>query len=70
VAHATEDAETNVLGTINVLDGAASHGARRVVSSSTGGGLYGEADVLPELGRQLGFRDCGPLSLVSSLARE
>ena len=41
------DAQTNVGGIINVLDSARRHGARRVVNTSTGGGLYGDADVLP-----------------------
>jgi UDP-glucose 4-epimerase len=51
VRHSVEnpiaDATDNVLGTIAVLQAARAAGARRVVSSSTGGGLYGEADVLP-----------------------
>ncbi|MGH2892894.1 MAG: NAD-dependent epimerase/dehydratase family protein, partial [Solirubrobacteraceae bacterium] len=42
-----DDAQTNVLGTINVLEAARVTGARRVVNTSTGGGLYGDADVLP-----------------------
>ena len=41
------DAGSNVLGTINVLEAARAAGARRVVNTSTGGGLYGDADVLP-----------------------
>jgi UDP-glucose 4-epimerase len=41
------DARTNVLGAINVLEAARRHGARRVVNTSTGGGLYGDADALP-----------------------
>jgi UDP-glucose 4-epimerase len=41
------DARANVLGTITVLEAARRAGARRVVNSSTGGGLYGDADVLP-----------------------
>jgi UDP-glucose 4-epimerase len=41
------DADVNVLGTITVLEAARSAGCRRVVNSSTGGGLYGDADVLP-----------------------
>jgi UDP-glucose 4-epimerase len=41
------DAETNVLGTIAVLEAAHRVGARRVLNSSTGGGLYGEARVRP-----------------------
>jgi UDP-glucose 4-epimerase len=35
------------LGTIAVLEAARANGARRVVNTSTGGGLYGDADVLP-----------------------
>ena len=34
-------------GTIGVLEAARRVGARRVVNTSTGGGLYGDADVLP-----------------------
>jgi len=41
------DAQVNVVGAINVLDAARSSGARRVVNSSTGGGLYGDAELLP-----------------------
>jgi UDP-glucose 4-epimerase len=41
------DAGANVLGTIAVLEAARAAGARRVVNTSTGGGLYGIADVIP-----------------------
>jgi UDP-glucose 4-epimerase len=41
------DANVNVLGTIAVLEAARMAGTRRVVNSSTGGGLYGDAAVLP-----------------------
>ena len=41
------DAAVNVIGVINVLDAARAHGARRFIHSSTGGGLYGDAEVLP-----------------------
>src|SRR5205085_9781946 len=34
-------------GTIAVLEGARQSGCRRVVNTSTGGGLYGDIDVLP-----------------------
>jgi UDP-glucose 4-epimerase len=47
VERPVEDAQTNVLGTINVLEAARQAGVRRVVNTSTGGGLYGDADVLP-----------------------
>ncbi|MGH2861931.1 MAG: NAD-dependent epimerase/dehydratase family protein, partial [Solirubrobacteraceae bacterium] len=43
------DARSNVLGAINVLTAAHQHGATRVVNTSTGGGLYGDADSLPTL---------------------
>ena len=36
-----------MLGTIEVLEAARVVGARRVVNTSTGGGLYGDADVIP-----------------------
>ena len=47
VEHPDQDAASNVLGTINVLEAARAAGARRLVNSSTGGGLYGDAHVLP-----------------------
>jgi UDP-glucose 4-epimerase len=47
VAQPAGDAASNVLGSIAVLEAARASGARRIVNSSTGGGLYGDADVLP-----------------------
>jgi UDP-glucose 4-epimerase len=51
VRHSVEDpaadAEVNVLGAINVLAAANRFGAHRVVNTSTGGGLYGDAELLP-----------------------
>ncbi len=41
------DADVNVLGAISVLRAAHAAGVRRVVNTSTGGGLYGDASVLP-----------------------
>jgi UDP-glucose 4-epimerase len=41
------DAETNIGGMIAVLEAARRHGARRVVNTSTGGGIYGDAEVIP-----------------------
>jgi UDP-glucose 4-epimerase len=41
------DSNVNVIGTIRVLEAARSIGARRLVNSSTGGALYGDADVIP-----------------------
>jgi UDP-glucose 4-epimerase len=42
-----QDAEANVLGAIAVLEAARSFGALRMVNTSTGGGLYGEAERIP-----------------------
>jgi UDP-glucose 4-epimerase len=47
VSRPSDDASSNVLGTINVLEAARATGVRRLVNTSTGGGLYGDADVLP-----------------------
>lgn len=47
VSHPDRDARTNILGTIAVLEAARRYGARRLVFSSTGGGLYGDAKLLP-----------------------
>ena len=41
------DATINVGGTINVLQAAHRHGVARVVNSSTGGAIYGDAQPLP-----------------------
>jgi len=41
------DAQVNVQGTINVLDAALATGTGRLVYSSTGGALYGEAEAVP-----------------------
>jgi UDP-glucose 4-epimerase len=42
-----DDASANALGTISVLEAARAAAARRLVNTSTGGGLYGDADLLP-----------------------
>jgi UDP-glucose 4-epimerase len=47
VADPAADARVNVEGTLNVLAAAHAAGARRFVVSSTGGALYGEAQVVP-----------------------
>jgi UDP-glucose 4-epimerase len=47
VEHPADDAAVNVLGAIAMLEAARAVGARRVINSSTGGGLYGEAEIRP-----------------------
>ena len=41
------DAETNVVGTVNVLSACTNAGVRRVVFASTGGAIYGDTGVVP-----------------------
>jgi UDP-glucose 4-epimerase len=41
------DASVNVVGTINVLEAARVTGVGRVVNTSTGGAIYGDADQIP-----------------------
>jgi UDP-glucose 4-epimerase len=47
VAEPLLDTRINVLGTVNVLDACARADVRRVVFASSGGTLYGDADILP-----------------------
>ncbi len=47
VADPAFDAQVNVGGTINVLEAARRAGVRRVVNSSTGGAIYGDAATIP-----------------------
>jgi UDP-glucose 4-epimerase len=47
VADPGHDASVNVLGTIAVLEAALACGSRRVINTSTGGGLYGDSDLVP-----------------------
>jgi UDP-glucose 4-epimerase len=41
------DAQVNVLGTANLLQASARHGVGRFLFASTGGALYGDADLIP-----------------------
>ena len=47
VAQPAFDAEVNIVGTINVLEGARAAGSRKVVLAASGGTLYGESKKLP-----------------------
>src|SRR5919107_2861124 len=47
VADPAFDAQVNVGGTINVLEAARRAGVRRIVNSSTGGAIYGDAGTIP-----------------------
>lgn len=47
VADPLEDAETNLFGLLNLLEGAVEMGVPRLVFASSGGVIYGEAETLP-----------------------
>lgn len=47
VARPVFDADINVLGTLQVLEGARAAGTRRVVFAASGGTLYGEPETIP-----------------------
>jgi UDP-glucose 4-epimerase len=66
------DARLNVVGTVNVLEGAARAGASRLIFTSTGGAIYGEGAERPD---ELPFPEtapCEPFSIYgqSKLAAE
>jgi UDP-glucose 4-epimerase len=47
IEHPAIDASVNVVGTINVLEAARLAGVPRVVNTSTGGAIYGDAERIP-----------------------
>jgi UDP-glucose 4-epimerase len=47
VADPPFDAQVNVVGFLNLIESARTHGLKRVVFSSTGGAIYGEQDQFP-----------------------
>ncbi len=47
VRNPREDADINILGSLNLLEAAVRRGTRRVVFASTGGAMYGEQEELP-----------------------
>ena len=47
VEHPSADADINIAGFVNMLEGAAAGGVRRVVFASSGGVVYGDPDVIP-----------------------
>jgi UDP-glucose 4-epimerase len=47
VSDPLRDADINIKGLLNLLESAAKHGVRKVIFSSTGGAIYGEASEYP-----------------------
>lgn len=62
------DAEVNITGLINLLDCSVKYGVRKVIFSSSGGAIYGEADTIPT-GEEYTPRPLSPYA-VSKLASE
>lgn len=47
ISNPAEDAKINILGMLNLLENCVKYKIKKFVFSSTGGALYGEADILP-----------------------
>lgn len=47
VADPVEDAKTNIIGSLNILEHCKRHGVKKVIFASTGGAIYGDATVIP-----------------------
>jgi len=47
VADPVADAQINILGSLNILENARRHNVKKIVFTSTGGAIYGDADVVP-----------------------
>jgi UDP-glucose 4-epimerase len=59
IAKPAWDATINVAGTINVLEAARVNGVARVVNSSTGGAIYGDAKTIPSPESEPPFPEAG-----------
>ena len=42
-----EDARTNILGSVNVLENCRNFGVKKIIFTSTGGAIYGKANIIP-----------------------
>jgi len=47
VGNPAYDAGVNIIGSLNVYEAASKTGVRKIIFASTGGAVYGEADILP-----------------------
>jgi len=47
VADPIFDADVNIIGSLNLLDNCVDYGVKKIMFSSTGGALYGEAEIVP-----------------------
>lgn len=42
-----ESAKTNILGTLNILENCKKYGVKKIIFSSSGGAIYGDAEIIP-----------------------
>jgi UDP-glucose 4-epimerase len=47
VEYPIRSAETNILGSLNILENCKNFGVKKIVFASTGGAIYGEAEIIP-----------------------
>jgi UDP-glucose 4-epimerase len=47
VKNPTEDAKINILGSLNILENCKKSKVKKIIFASTGGAIYGEADIIP-----------------------
>ncbi|HNX01652.1 MAG TPA: NAD-dependent epimerase/dehydratase family protein, partial [Candidatus Cloacimonadota bacterium] len=47
VLHPVEDAQTNVIGMLNLLENCRRYQTRKIIFASSGGAVYGEAETVP-----------------------
>lgn len=47
VANPIADCQTNILGALNILENSAKRNIKKIIFSSTGGAIYGEAEIIP-----------------------
>jgi UDP-glucose 4-epimerase len=47
VENPIESAKTNILGSLNVLENCKNFGIKKIIFASTGGAIYGEAEIIP-----------------------
>ncbi len=69
VKHPVEDAEHNVLGTVNLLQHAAESGVKKFIYTSSGGCIYGEPAALP-VSEDAPRRPASPYGVSKSVAEE
>lgn len=47
VANPRQDAKTNIIGSLNVLESCRAHNVKKIIFASSGGTIYGDANIVP-----------------------